>query len=163
MFFCCNLIYFTPWYTDVPTLLNHVWLKYTCLSLLQKKTSCFQYSLVILVSHHTMPFGKGSVNKYGSVCNYYRSFFHETLHMWARIDEEHNWKEKNVYFSNMKKIIKPVKWCYKLCYSTTNQGLSKFQQIERDLPLKWCCSKIIFHGRFFLKMYNCQINNFCDF
>jgi hypothetical protein len=26
--------------------------------------------------------------------------------MWARIDEEHNQKEKNVYFSNMKKIIK---------------------------------------------------------
>jgi hypothetical protein len=21
--------------------------------------------------------------------------------MWARIDEEHNWKEKNVYFSNI--------------------------------------------------------------
>ena len=37
---------------------------------------------------------------------YYRSFFHGTLHMWARIDEEHNKKEKNVYFSNMKKIIK---------------------------------------------------------
>ena len=27
-------------------------------------------------------------------------------HMWARIDEEHNLKEKNVYFSNMKKMIK---------------------------------------------------------
>jgi hypothetical protein len=51
-------------------------------------------------------------------------------------------------------FIRTVNWCYKLCYSATNQGLSKFQQIERVLPLKWCCSKIIFHGRFFLKMYN---------
>ena len=51
-------------------------------------------------------------------------------------------------------FIQTVKWCYKLCYSATNQSLSKFQQIERVLPLKWCCSKIIFHGRFFLKMYN---------
>ena len=33
-------------------------------------------------------------------------FFHGTLHMWARIDEEHKCKEKNVYFSNMKKITK---------------------------------------------------------
>jgi hypothetical protein len=40
------------------------------------------------------------------MCYYNRSFFHGTLHMWARIDEEHNYKEKNVYFSNMKKIIK---------------------------------------------------------
>ena len=48
------------------------------------------------------PFGKWVVNKYGSVCYYYQSFFHGTLHMWARIDEEHNCKEKNVYFSNMK-------------------------------------------------------------
>jgi hypothetical protein len=36
------------------------------------------------------PFGKRVVNKYGSVCYYYRSFFHGTLHMWAKIDEEHN-------------------------------------------------------------------------
>jgi hypothetical protein len=35
-----------------------------------------------------------------------------------------------------------LKWCYKLCYSTTNQGFPKFQQIESVLPLKWCCSKI---------------------
>jgi hypothetical protein len=36
-----------------------------------------------------MPFGKRVVNKYGSVCYYYQSFCHGTLHMWARIDEEH--------------------------------------------------------------------------
>ena len=59
-----------------------------------------------LMWRNTTPFGKRVVNKYGSVCHYYRSFFHGTLHMWARIDEKHNSKEKNVYFSNMKKIIK---------------------------------------------------------
>jgi hypothetical protein len=31
---------------------------------------------------HTTPFGKWMVNKYRSVCYYYRSFFHGTLHMW---------------------------------------------------------------------------------
>jgi hypothetical protein len=41
-------------------------------------------------------------------------------------------------------FIRTVKWCYKLCYSATNQGLSKFQQIERVLPLKWCCTSIRF-------------------
>ena len=41
-----------------------------------------------------------------SVYHWYQSFFYGTLHMWARVDEEHNYKEKNVYFSNMKKIIK---------------------------------------------------------
>jgi hypothetical protein len=40
--------------------------------------------------HNRTPFGKRVVNKYGSVCHYYWSFFHGTLHMWARIDEEHN-------------------------------------------------------------------------
>jgi len=40
------------------------------------------------------PFGKRVVNKYGSECYYYRSFFHGTLHMWARIDEEHNLKQR---------------------------------------------------------------------
>jgi hypothetical protein len=64
------------------------------------------WTLTDFMRRHTTPFGKGRVNKYGSVCNYYRSFFQGTLHMWARIDEEHNWKGKNVYFSNMKKIIK---------------------------------------------------------
>ena len=59
-----------------------------------------------LMWRNTTPFGQRVVNKYGSVCHYYRSFFHGTLHMWARIDEKHNSKEKNVYFSNMKKIIK---------------------------------------------------------
>jgi hypothetical protein len=34
------------------------------------------------------PFGKWVVNKYGSECYHFRSFFHGTLHMWARIDEE---------------------------------------------------------------------------
>jgi hypothetical protein len=58
-----------------------------------------------LMWRNMTPFGKRAVNKYGSVCHYYRFFFHGTLHMWARIDEEHNLK-KNVYFSNMKKIIK---------------------------------------------------------
>ena len=42
------------------------------------------------------PFGTKEVNKYGSVCFYYRSFFHGTLHMRARIDEEHNQKEKKI-------------------------------------------------------------------
>ena len=33
-----------------------------------------------------------------------------TLHMWARIDEKHNYEENNLYFSNMKKIIKHYQW-----------------------------------------------------
>ena len=37
-----------------------------------------------------------------SVCNYYRSFFHGTLHMWARIDEEHNLKKKCLLFKHEK-------------------------------------------------------------
>ena len=32
--------------------------------------------------------------------------FSMKLHMWARIDEDHNYKEKIFYFSNMKKWIK---------------------------------------------------------
>jgi hypothetical protein len=34
------------------------------------------------------PFGKRVVNRYGSVCYYYRFFSHGTLHMWARIDDD---------------------------------------------------------------------------
>ena len=49
-----------------------------------------------------MPFGKRVVNKYGSVCYYYRSFFHGTLHMWARIDEEHNLKKNCLLFKHEK-------------------------------------------------------------
>ena len=65
------------------------------------------WTLTVFMWCHTTPFGKREgMNKYGSVCNYYRSFIHGTLHMWARIDEEQNLNEKNVYFSNMKKIIK---------------------------------------------------------
>jgi hypothetical protein len=64
------------------------------------------WPLTDLMWHNRTPFGKSVVNKYGSVCYYYRSFFHGTLHMWSWIDEEHNYKEKNFYFSNMKKIIK---------------------------------------------------------
>ena len=70
------------------------------------QTHVLYWPLTCLMWRNRMPFGKRVVNKYGSVCYYYRSFFHGTLHMWARIDEEHNYKEKNVYFSNMKKIIK---------------------------------------------------------
>jgi hypothetical protein len=64
------------------------------------------WSLTGLMWRNRMPFGKSVVNKCGSVCHYYWYFVHGTLHMWARIDEEHNLKEKHVYFSNMKKIIK---------------------------------------------------------
>jgi hypothetical protein len=35
----------------------------------------------ILTFGMSFSFGKGRVNKYRSVCNYYRSFFHGTLHM----------------------------------------------------------------------------------
>ena len=48
------------------------------------------WTLTGFMWRHTTPFGKWMVNKYRSVCYYYRSFFHGTLHMWARIDEEHN-------------------------------------------------------------------------
>jgi len=60
-----------------------------------------------LMSRYTTPFTKRVVNKYGSVCHCYLSFFYGTLHMWARIDEEHNNKEKIFTFQTWKKIIKP--------------------------------------------------------
>jgi hypothetical protein len=50
----------------------------------------FNWTLIDFMWRHTTPFGKWRVIKYVSVCNYYRSFFHGTLQMWARIDEEHN-------------------------------------------------------------------------
>ena len=56
-----------------------------------------------LMSHYMMPFTKRVVNKYGSVCHCYRSFFYGTLYMWARIDEEHNYKEKMFTFQTWKK------------------------------------------------------------
>jgi hypothetical protein len=49
------------------------------------------WTLIDFMWRHTTPFGKWRVIKYVSVCKYYRSFFHGTLHMWARIDEEHNY------------------------------------------------------------------------
>ena len=48
------------------------------------------WPLTGLMWRNRTPFGKRVVNKYGSVSYYYRSFFHGTLHMWARIDEEHD-------------------------------------------------------------------------
>ena len=42
------------------------------------------WPLTGLMWRNRMPFGKRVVNKYGSVCYYYRSFFHGTLQMWAR-------------------------------------------------------------------------------
>jgi hypothetical protein len=50
------------------------------------------------------------VNKYGSVCHGYRSFFYGTLHMWARIDEEHNVKEKMISFQTWKKLSNIIQW-----------------------------------------------------
>ena len=57
-----------------------------------------------LMWRNMMPFGKRAVNKYGSgsVCHYYRSFVHGTLHMWARIDDEHYIKKKCLLFKNEK-------------------------------------------------------------
>jgi hypothetical protein len=59
--------------------------------------------LASLMSRYTMPFTKRVVNKYGSVCHCNWSFFYETLHMWARIDEEHNYKEKMFTFQTWTK------------------------------------------------------------
>jgi hypothetical protein len=56
-----------------------------------------------LMSHYTTPFTKRVVNKYGSVCPCYQSFFYGTLHMRARIDEVHNYKEKMFTFQTWKK------------------------------------------------------------
>jgi hypothetical protein len=56
------------------------------------------------------PFTKRVVNKYGSVCHGYRSFFYGTLHMWARIDEEHNVKEKMFSFQTWKKLSNIIQW-----------------------------------------------------
>jgi hypothetical protein len=58
-----------------------------------------------LMSRYTTSFTKRVVNKYGSVCPCYRSFFHGTLHMWARIDEEHNHKEILFTFQTWQNII----------------------------------------------------------
>jgi hypothetical protein len=38
-----------------------------------------------------------------SVCSCYRSFFYGTLHMCARLDEEHSYKEKMFTFQTWKK------------------------------------------------------------
>ena len=50
------------------------------------------------MSRYMTPFTKRVVNKYGSVCPCYRSFFYGTLHMRSRIDEEQNYKEKMFTF-----------------------------------------------------------------
>ena len=57
------------------------------------------------MSHYTTPFTKWIlvVNKYGSVCHCYRSFFYGTLHMWAWLDEEYNYKENMFTFQTWKK------------------------------------------------------------
>jgi hypothetical protein len=46
------------------------------------------WPLTGLMWRNRTPFGKRILSKYGSVCYYYRSFFHGTLHMWARIDNK---------------------------------------------------------------------------
>jgi hypothetical protein len=56
-----------------------------------------------LMSHYTTPFTKRVGNKYGSLCPCYRSYFYGTLNMWARIDEEHNYKEKMFTFQTWTK------------------------------------------------------------
>jgi hypothetical protein len=63
-----------------------------------------------LMSRYTTPFTKRVVNKYGSVCPCYRSFFYGTLHMWARIDEEHNYKERMFTFQTWKKNSNIIQW-----------------------------------------------------
>jgi hypothetical protein len=57
-------------------------------------------------------------------------FFYGTLHMWARIDNEHNYKEKNVYFSNMKKIIKPYPMTGRLIVT---QGYINYFRLQNKL------------------------------
>ena len=46
---------------------------------------------------------KGSKQIWVSVINCSRSFFYGTLHMLARIDEEHNYKKKWLLFKHEKK------------------------------------------------------------
>jgi hypothetical protein len=55
-----------------------------------------------LMSRYTTPFTKRVVNKYGSVCPCYRCFSYGTLHMWGRLDEEHNFKGKMFTFQTWK-------------------------------------------------------------
>jgi hypothetical protein len=62
------------------------------------------------MSRYTTPFTKRVVSKYGSVYPCYRSFFYGTLHMWARIDEEHNYKEKMFTFQTRKKKSNIIQW-----------------------------------------------------
>ena len=63
-----------------------------------------------LMSRYTTPFTKRVVKKYRSMCHCYRSFFYGTLHMWARIDEEHNYKEKMFSFQTWKKLSNIIQW-----------------------------------------------------
>lgn len=99
-FFFCNLIYFTPWHTDVvPALLNHVWLKYTGLSLLQRETSCFQNFLVILVTGLRRLMGP-KVFRIGICIQNKRTFI------------------------NLKPIwIEPFRWYQWHCFSVTSRGI----------------------------------------
>ena len=45
-----------------------------------------------------------------SVCPCYRSFFYGTLHMCARLDEEHNYKEKMFTFQTWKIKSNIIQW-----------------------------------------------------
>ena len=69
----------------------------------KRKKYVIYLPLTGLMSRYTTPFTKRVVNKYGSVCPCYQSFFYGTLHMRARIDEEHNYKEKMFTFQTWKK------------------------------------------------------------
>jgi hypothetical protein len=62
--------------------------------------SIYNYGPLCMETSISTSFTKRVVNKYGSVCPCYRSFFYGTLHMWARIDEERNNKEKFLLFKH---------------------------------------------------------------
>jgi hypothetical protein len=91
-----NLVYFL---SLVGLWQNHV-IDLPLNGLMSRYTTPFYILHFYILRRH---FAKRVVNKYGSVCHCYRSFFCGTLHMWARIDEEHNYKDKMFTFQTWNK------------------------------------------------------------
>ena len=57
-------------------------------------------------------------------------------------------------------FIRTVKWCYKLNYSATNQGLSKFQQNEESYHVNGVSAKLHFMVDF--SLYNWFLSLRCS-
>jgi hypothetical protein len=92
-----------------PLIANNKFLSYLILYTVLSLVGLWQnhvlyWTLIDFMWRHTTPFGKWRVNKYVSVCNYYRSFFHGTLHRLISIYFYH------IYYHRVVTI--QFCWCY---------------------------------------------------